>query len=89
MDNEYPVIPSTGSNPGNRLLFGTEAVFIPHDDIALYVNNVIQLDALPKAPTVIGYIVGGIMSTLPNTNTSADSTASPYIFKVILTPRAS
>lgn len=84
MDSEYPVILSTGSNPGNRLIFGAEAVFIPKADIPLFSNGVIQLDALPKGPTVIGYIVGGIMSTLPNTNTAADSTASPYVFAVTL-----
>lgn len=87
MDNEYPFITSTGSNPGNQLLFGAEAVFIPKANIPLYANGVIQLDALHKGPIVIGYIVGGIMSTLPNTNTNADSTASPYIFTVTLTPR--
>ena len=29
MDGAYPVIPSTGSNPGNTLLFGAGATFIP------------------------------------------------------------
>ncbi len=87
MNNEYPVIASTGSNPGNQLLFGAEAVFIPKDGIPLYGNSVIQLDALPKTPTVIGYIVGGIMSTLQNTNFITDSTASPYVFTVTLIPK--
>lgn len=87
MDNEYPFIASTGSNPGNQLLFGAEAVFIPREDIALYRNGVIQLDALPNTPTVIGYIVGGIMSTVPNTSAGTDTTSSPYIFAVTLTPR--
>jgi len=36
---------------------------------------------------VIGYLVGVIMSTLPNTNTFTDSTASPYIFTVKLIPK--
>jgi hypothetical protein len=87
MDAEYPVIPSTGSNPGNPLLFGAEAIFFPADGIPLYPNGVIQMDRLPKKPTVIGYIAGGIMSTLPNTNTPSDSTASPYVFKVIWAPK--
>lgn len=85
MDGEYPVILSTGSNPGNQLLFGAEALFVPAEGIALYRNGTIQLDKI-KAPTVIGYIVGGIMSTLPNTNTMADSTSSPYVFTVRLVP---
>lgn len=85
MNNEYPVILSTQSNPGNQLLFGAGAYYFPAM-LQRYPNNVINLDNI-KQPTVIGYIVGGIMSTLPNTNTDADSAASPYIFKVILTPK--
>lgn len=83
MNVEYPVIPSTGSNPGNPLLFGAEAQFFPDGDIPLFANEVIQLDRL-KGPVRIGYIVGGIMSTLPNTSSSFDSTSSPYVFEVIL-----
>ncbi len=86
MDGEYPFIQSTGTNPGNQLLFGAEAVFFQKKGISLYSNEVIRLDKITK-PTVIGYIVGGIMSTLPNTNTRADSTSSPYVFTVTLTPK--
>lgn len=87
MKNEYPFITSTGSNPGNQLLFGASAEFFPSDDIPVFKNGVIQLDKLPKKPVVIGYIVGGIMSTLPNTNVASDSTSSPYVFKVKLLPK--
>lgn len=87
MNGEYPYLVSTGSNPGNQLLFGAEAVFFPKDGIPLFSNGVIQLDALPKVPTVLGYIVGGIMSTLPNTNFITDSTSSPYVFTVTLIPK--
>jgi hypothetical protein len=89
MEGEYPYIVSTGSNPGNQLLFGAEATFFPAGRIPLFRNGVIRLDELPKEPTVIGYIAGGIMSTLPNTNTMSDSTASPYVFKVTLIPTVS
>ncbi len=85
MEDEYPVILSTQSNPGNRLLFGAEAQFIPIRKIAQVTQNVIELDKLEK-PTLIGYIVGGIQSTLPNTNTMSDSSASSYVFKVIIDP---
>jgi hypothetical protein len=84
MDTTYPVILSTRSNPGNQLLFGAGAYFIPNN-ISHYPNAVINLDNI-RQPTVIGYIVGGIQSTLPNTNTMSDSAASPYVFKVTLTP---
>jgi len=85
MDNQYPTIVSTGSNPGNTLLFGAGARFI-ESIIPTYPNKVINLDGITK-PTVIGHIIGGIMSTLPNTNTQSDSAASPYVFTVTLVPR--
>lgn len=86
MNSEYPFIASTGSNPGNQLLFGAGAHFFPVGGLPAYGNGVFDLDQLGGSqPRVIGYIVGGIMSTLPNTNTQTDSAASPYIFKVTLT----
>lgn len=86
MNNQYPTIPSTGTNPGNTLLFGTGAYFIA-SNIMQYNHHIINLDNIRK-PTVIGYIVGGIQSTLPNTNNQLDSSASSYIFKVTLVPKA-
>ncbi len=85
MNSQYPVILSTSVNPGNQLLFGAGAYYI-HANIQRYANGVINIDNIRK-PTVIGYIAGGIMSTLPNTNTDADSNGSPYVFKVTLVPR--
>lgn len=85
MDGQYPVILSTQSNPGNQLLFGAGAHFLVNNNILTYPNHVISLDTI-RRPTVIGYIVGGIQSTLPNTNDQADSAASPYVFKVTLVP---
>lgn len=84
MGSQYPVILSTNANPGNPLLFGAGAYFI-NNNILQYPNTVISLDNIRK-PTVIGYIAGGIQSTLANTNTMADSTASHYVFKVTLVP---
>lgn len=86
MSGQYPTILSTGSNPGNQLLFGAGAYFMPAN-IQHYPNGVINLDNI-RTPTVIGYIVGGIQSTLPNTNVNSDSSASPYVFKVTLVPNA-
>lgn len=85
MDEQFPYIESQGSNPGNELLFGAGAFFIKAEGLPLYPNKVINLDAITE-PTVIGYVVGGIMSTVPNTSTSSDSTASPYIFPVTVIP---
>lgn len=85
MKGEYPVIASQGTNPGNNLLFGAGAFYFNSDKVKVLVNQIVDFDSIKK-PTVIGYIIGGIMSTLPNTNTMADSTASPYIFEVVVTP---
>lgn len=84
MNNAYPVILSTFSNPGNPLLFGAGAEFIRSPDLPFFPNRVIQFDQLPQEPILLGHIVGGIQSTLPNTNTQFDSAASPYIFTVTL-----
>lgn len=87
MAGEYPFIVSTGSNPGNQLLFGAEAQFFLQDGTLQFSNGVIQFDAIPAGPTVIGHIVGGIMSTVPNTTSNSDSTSSPYVFTVTLIPK--
>jgi len=86
MNAEYPVIPSTASNPGNPLLFGTGAEFMRIDGLPQYNNHVIKYDDLGTEPVILGYVVGGIQSTLPNTNFMTDSSASPYIFMVTLVP---
>ena len=86
MNSEYPVIPSTGSNPGNPLLFGAGALFVLPENAPKYSNNVLKFDEVSSGPTLIGYIVGGIMSTVPNTESASDSAASPYIFRVTLVP---
>ena len=85
MNTEYPTIYSSTVNPGNQLLFGANAYFIPNT-ILSYPNGVISFDAIRK-PTEIGYIVGGIASTQTFTNTIADSFGSPYVFKVTLVPK--
>ena len=85
MEGEYPVIPSTGSNPGNPLLFGAVGLFIPSPAVLKYGKEVLNYDSL-TIPTVIGHIVGGIQSTVPNTSVASDSAASPYIFTVTLVP---
>ena len=82
MDATYPVILSTASNPGNVLLFGAGAAFMPVQALSAYDNSVIKYDHLNNGRSLIGYIVGGIQSTLPNTSSRLDSAASPYIFKV-------
>jgi hypothetical protein len=89
MDATFPHIESTQSNPGNSLLFGTNAAFFPLEevDVAQYLSGILKLDDIKKERTLIGYIVGGIQSTLPNTIKMSDSAASPYIFTVYITKK--
>lgn len=82
----YPYIASSTVNKGNELLFGSECEVILNEDIHKYPNEVLKLDCINE-PTVIGHIVGGIASTMPNTNTQADSFQSKYIFEVIIEPK--
>ncbi|MBS4169265.1 hypothetical protein [Parachlamydia sp. AcF125] len=84
LKQQYPVLLSTESNAGNPLLFGARGQFIPVDNLPTYGNGVIKLDQLSRRSTVIGYVIGGIQSTLAHPSTSSDYAASPYIFKVIL-----
>lgn len=83
---EYPVIRSTGQNPGNPLLFGTGAFFVhSFSTPKLVIPRIVDFDKL-KEPTVVGYIIGGLQSTLPHTTQPGDSSASSYIFKVTVIP---
>jgi hypothetical protein len=88
MDGEYPKINFTRQDGTiSHLLFGASAQFIPADGLEKiqFHSKILKLDDINE-PLVVGYILGGIQSTLPNTTTRLDSAASPYIFKVILNP---
>ncbi len=86
LNAEYPVILSQGSNPGNRLIFGAGAFYFNQDNASELINQIIDFDKITNA-TTIGYILGGIMSTVPNTSSKSDSTASPYIFRLVVIPK--
>lgn len=81
----FPLIRSKTVHPGNPFLFGAEAEVVLRDHVCRFSNDVLKFDSIRKR-TVIGYVVGGIKSTLPNTETQADSAESEYIFKVIVEP---
>jgi hypothetical protein len=102
MDEEFPVLLSASANAGNRLLFGTNAVFLISEEAPRITPEVLDLDALLSSskrhdsanssqgdttaenPLRLGWIVGGIASTVPNTSKPTDSSASPFIFEVHL-----
>ena len=79
MDEEFPVITD---GTGNRLRFGANAEFLPAQGIATYANGVQKLDTI-NSPTVIGYILGGIVADAGN---SGNTAASGRIFQVVLKP---
>jgi hypothetical protein len=81
----FPFIPSTTVNPGNPLLFGAEGEAILFRKVPKYSNGVVKLDGIRKK-TLIGYVVGGIKSTVPNTSSQADSSPSQYLFKIFVEP---
>lgn len=93
--NSYPPtcpgFPSPSTCSGQPLqthyFFGANAEFIPLDGLPVYPNGVIALDKLCKdKPVLVGYIVGGIASTIMDTNCNTDTQPSSYIFKVTICP---
>jgi hypothetical protein len=86
---EYPFTPIVS---GTRIfsLYGAEAKFFASPGLpanARFENGVFKLDELLALGSgTIGYIFGGIVSSVPNTTSRFDSTASPEIFSVIITP---
>jgi hypothetical protein len=79
-DQEY-IMPS--QLPGR---YGTEAAFLAAPGIPRYRNGVIKLDRL-QGPTTIGYIYGGIYSTVGDTtDPPSQTTSSNQVFQVTLIP---
>ena len=67
-------------------LLGTEAAFFASPGLPTYSNGVVKLNKL-QGPTTLGYIYGGIYSTVPNTtDPQSQTTSSNLVFKVTLTP---
>jgi hypothetical protein len=67
--------------------FGASAAFIPTDGLPTYPNGVVAFDKLGNTSTFAGYIIGGIASTIRDTNCTSDTIASNYIFKVTIHPQ--
>lgn len=66
---------------------GASAEFIPAEDLPRFNNRVLKLNGLQADSVMVGYIFGGIESTLPNifwTNTGTESAAHPVIYEVYL-----
>lgn len=91
MSGTFPAVtPTYGTAPGPEFLYGASAFFFPVDGLPQYPNGVIALDRLGSAPILLGYIVGGIQSTAPETTSefgNVDTHASNLIFTVTLIPQ--
>lgn len=84
---------SSGHMTENKLpiempgFLGAGAEFIPAEDLPRYANEVIKLDSLRPDTTLLGYIYGGINSSIPNVfwiNDGTQSVTSCTIFKVYI-----
>ena len=69
-------------------LLGSGAEFIPLKNSGFYIDEeILDVNSIPNSKTHIGYIVGGIESTLPNIffiNDGTQSSASNVVFKVYI-----
>ena len=68
-------------------LYGAAATYLASTDLPTYSNGVINLRAI-KGEMTLGYVYGGIVSTVGDTTDPADqTTASSRVFKVTIVPR--
>ncbi len=77
----------TGGPLQTIYFFGANSVFIPTEGLPAFSNGVIAFDKLGKKPVFVGYIIGGIASTVRDTNCTTDSQSSFYVFKVTISPQ--
>jgi hypothetical protein len=73
--------------PGGTGNYGATAAFFSNAALPTYANRVIKFNSL-RGPTVVGYMFGGIYSTVSNTssNTFRVTGASNQVFQITLTP---
>ena len=79
-----PIPAVTPNGTGN---YGANAAFLQNPALPAYTNGVLKLNTL-AGPTVLGYMYGGIYSTVANTtgNTFSATGASNQVFQIVLTP---
>ena len=76
----FPNINFPGTN--TPALFGGSAEFLANTNLPM-IDGVINMDTLTNG-TTLGYVFGGIQSMLQETtNSTTDTTVSPYLFQVI------
>lgn len=72
--------------PGSTGNYGANAAFFGNQSLSTYAGGVIRLNRL-RGPTVVGYMFGGIYSTVSATtgNTFSATGASNQVFQITLT----
>ena len=73
--------------PGSTGNYGANAAFFMNQAVPATSAGVIRLNRL-RGPTVVGYMFGGIYSTVSNTtsNTFQATGASNQVFQITMTP---
>ena len=84
---EYIMSPIPAVTPGSTGNYGANAKYFQNKALPAYGNGVISLNKL-SGPTVLGYMYGGIYSTVSFTpdNTFTATGASNQVFQIMLTP---
>ncbi len=84
---EYSMSPIPIVTAGGTGFYGANAAFFGNEALPMYRNGVIRLNKL-RGPTVLGYMFGGIYSTVPTTsgNSFGETGASNQVFQITLTP---
>lgn len=65
-------------------LLGSNAKFVPTQNISTYANNVIRIRDLPNTKILAGYLLGGIRAD--QANLGSVSIANDTVFRVFITP---
>ena len=84
---EYIMSPIPAVTPGSTGNYGANAAFFLNQALPTFANRVLKLNSL-RGPTVVGYMFGGVYSTVSNTsgNTFRATGASNQVFQITLTP---
>jgi len=83
---EYIMPPIPAVTPGSTGNYGANAAFFMNQAVPASARGVVTLNRL-RGPTVVGYVFGGIYSTVPNTTSPLRQTgASNQVFQITLTP---
>jgi hypothetical protein len=83
---EYIMSPIPAVTPGSTGYYGATAAFFMNQSLPTFANRVIALSGL-RGPTVVGYMFGGIYSTVSTTtgSTFQATGASNQVFQITLT----